>query len=209
MSKLNFLQSLVKSYPSDIDSHGYLEPLSRHLPDKCRSMLEIGIAQGFSARIWNAFYGSDELDLHYLDLFENPDFVSARWCRNNGFVPHIGSQASLQVLSQIHDKFSLVLDDGSHVAAHMWISFKHLFVNNLLPNGTYIISDCHCNKDSFFWGEGVEVFEDTPIWVFKHYLETGRIRSRFFNEGESGMFENMIKSVHIEADEKLIIITKK
>jgi len=209
VDKLKELKRLCDLYKSDIDSHGYLEPLSVYLPDTCRSMLEIGIAEGFSAQIWSDFYGNDTLDLHYLDLFINPDFVSPRWCRNRGIVPHIGSQAEMNVLKKIDVQFEVVLDDGSHVASMMLISFKHLFVNNLLSKGIYIISDCHCNKDEFYWGEGVERFEDTPLWLFKNYLETGHIVSKFFNNGECEVFKNLIDEVHIEADEKLIIIKKK
>lgn len=209
MTKSEKLKSLSELYPSDIKEHGYIEPLSRHIPNTCRAMLEIGIAQGYSAQIWTDFYGVDNTDLHYLDLFENPEFVSARWCRNRGIVPHIGSQASMATLSAIKDQFDLVLDDGSHVAAHMLISFKHLFINNLKGGGTYIITDCHCNKDKFYWGEGVANFEDTPIWMFKNYLETGKIENYLFREGEIEVFENLIKEVHIEADEKLIVIIKK
>lgn len=209
MTKLEFLESLVKEFPSDIGQHGYLEPLSRHLPDTCRSMLEIGIAEGNSALIWSSFYGNDTLDLFYIDLFINPAFVSPRWCRNRGIVPIIGSQSDLRVLASIKEQFSCCLDDGSHNAYDMAVSFKHLFLNNLLSGGIYFITDTHCNKDSFYWGQGVEVFEDTPLWVFKNYIETGKIQSKFFNEGESEVFESLIESVHIEANEKMIVIKRK
>jgi len=209
MTKLEFLTSLAEKYPSDIKGHGYIEPLSKHLPDTCRSMLEIGIAQGYSAQIWTEFYGVDNTDLHYLDLFENPDFVSARWCRNRGIVPHVGSQASMATLTAIKDQFDVILDDGSHAAAHMLISFKHLFINNLKAGGVYIITDTHCNKDKFYWGEGVVEYEDTPLAMFNDYLETGKIKNYLFSEGEAEVFQNLIKVVHIEADEKMIVIYKR
>ena len=37
----------------------------------------------------------------------------------------------------------------------------------------------------------------------------GKIQNKFFNDGESLVFQNLIQSVLIESDEKLIIITKK
>lgn len=209
MNRLSQLKELCKKYPSDIDGHGYLEVFAEHFPEKCRSMLEIGIAKGDSALIWDALYGSEELDLHYLDLFVNPEFVSARWCRNRGFVPHIGSQASMAVLSSIRDQFELAVDDGSHVAAHMIISFKHLFINNLQPNGKYFITDTHCNFDPFYWGEGVESLEDTPIKIFERYIQSGKIESKFFSEGESEVFQSLIDDVQILCDNKIIMIKKK
>lgn len=203
------IQSNAEKYPSDMKDHGYIVPLARHLPNQCRSMLEIGIAKGFSGKIWEGVYGHNELDLHYLDLFENPEFLSVRECRNNGWVPHNGSQSDMGVLSAIKDKFEVILDDGSHVANHMIVSFKHLFVNNLISGGIYCIMDCHCNKEKFYWGEGVEKFEDTPLWMFKNYLETGRLENFSIRKEEAQVFENLIEYVSIEADEKLIFIKKK
>lgn len=209
MRKLEILKQLVKKYPSDIEGHGYLPSFAENFPDTCRSMLEIGIANGLSADIWNEFYGDDVLDLHYIDLFINPEFVSPRWCRNRGFVPHIGSQADLSFLGTIKDLFSLILDDGSHVAYHMIVSFKALFFNNLLNGGIYIISDCHCNKEEYFWGEGIDTFEETPLGIFQNFLQTGNIESKFFNTGEREIFLSLIDWVKIEAADKLIIIKRK
>lgn len=209
MQPLEKLQTISRKYNSDIEDHGYLEPLSKHLPATCRSFLEIGIARGDSALIWNDLYGGDDLDLHYLDLFINPEFVSPRWCRNRGFVPHIGSQADLRTLSNIQDQFSVIVDDGSHSPSHMWVSFKHLFLHNLLPEGVFFITDCHCCLDKYFWSDGVESVEDTPIHAFKEYLNTGKLQSKFLSEGESEVFESLIKSVHIEANEKMIVIYRK
>lgn len=211
MTKFEFLDSLAIKYNTDKRSeyHGYTKYYSEYLPDRCRSMLEIGIEVGASALMWNDFYGNETLDLHYLDLFINPDFVSPRWCRNRGFVPHIGSQASLPDLVRIKEYYDVIIDDGSHVASHMLISFKHLFINNLAPQGTYVIEDCHCNMDNFYWGEGVERFEETPLYMFKEFKETGHINNKFFSQGEAGVFESVIDWVEISCEDKLIFIKRK
>jgi len=172
-------------------------------------MLEIGIASGASALMWKEFYGADELDLHYIDLFINPEFVSPAWAKNRNITPHIGDQENLSFLSTIHEQFEIIVDDGSHNAQSMLISFKHLFVNNLISGGIYCIEDLHCNDLPFYYGGDVKSFEDTPKHMFKEYLQTGKIDNVYFNEGESKVFESLITSVTFGADDKIVFITKK
>src|ERR1700761_8217591 len=94
------LSSLARAFKTDkIDSHDYIKYYAKYLPDTCRSMLEIGVAKGASALMWDAFYGADELDLHLIDLFLDPNHVSERWVRNRGWVPHRGDQSDLMFLS--------------------------------------------------------------------------------------------------------------
>ena len=206
------LDELAVKYGSDKGSHwhNYCVHYQEILPKTCRSLLEIGIAKGASALMWSEYYG-ENLDLHYIDLFIDADHVTPRWCRNRGIVPHIGKQQDISLLATIQEQFEVCLDDGSHRPAHVLASFKHLFVNNTASNGIYIIEDTHTSKpeESFYWGEGVEAYVDTPLWMFNHYIETEKIRNKFFSEGESEMFQNLIKKVEILADEKLIVIWKK
>lgn len=211
MSKSEILMDLATQTGTDKKSHGYIEEYGKYLPYECRSMLEIGVAKGASAIMWSKFYGED-LDLHILDLFLDPDHVSVAWCRKNNFVPHKMPQQDVPMLAQIQEQFQVIIDDGSHLAAHQLASFKHLFVNNLsspLGESVYFIEDCHCNVDPFYWGEGVECFEDTPKWLFHNFIETGKLKSKFFNDGESEVFESLISRVEICAEGKLIIIWKK
>lgn len=209
MTKEEFLIDLATQTGTDKLGHGYMQMYAQYLPDKCTSLLEIGIAEGKSALLWDEFYGKEKLDLQYLDLFINPDFVNERWCRNRGIKTHKGSQADLEVLSSIKDSFDVIIDDGSHSPQHQLVSFKALFLNNLKSSGVYFVEDLHCCKDEFYWGEEITQFEDTTLFMFQHYLEAGTIRNKFFNEGERKVFESLIDWVKIECDEKLAIIKRK
>lgn len=202
------LNTLARRFPTDKSEHGYLKYYGQHLPDKCRSMLEIGVAKGASALVWDSFYGKDELDLFLMDLYLDPDHVSPRWVRNNGWTPIIGDQGSLDDLSKIKEQFEVIVEDGSHNSHHQIISFKHLFLNNLRFGGQYYVEDCHCCKDPFYYGGAVVNFSDTILWMFKEFCNTGKILNVYFNEGESKVFESLIGSVKI-FDEKLILITRK
>lgn len=200
------LSTFARRFGTDkVDHHSYMGPYAQCLPDKCRSMLEIGVAKGASAQLWDAFYGKDELDLFLLDLYKDPNHVSPRWVRNHGWTPIIGDQSDLNVLSSIKDTFDVVIDDGSHRADHMILSFKALFLNNLKGGGLYVIEDLHCNKNSFYYGGEVTKFEDTPLWMLKNMTQTGRIENKYFNEGESEVYRSLINGVKI-FDEEIAFI---
>lgn len=200
------LTAYARQFGTDkVDHHSYMGPYAQCLPDKCRSMLEIGVAKGASAKLWDAFYGKEELDLFLFDLYKDPDHVSPRWVRNSGWTPIVGDQSDINDLAAIKEVFQVIIDDGSHRADHMLVSFKHLFANNCQGGGLYVIEDVACNKNSFYNGGLVEKFEDTPLWMFKNYLTTGRIISPYFNSGDELMFQSLIKEVKI-FDEEIIFI---
>jgi hypothetical protein len=158
--------------------------------------------------MWRDYF--PDCDIHILDLFLNPEFVSAKWCRENFFVPHQGDQGNLKVLADIHNQFQVIIDDGSHRADHQLISFKHLFINSLVSGGVYAIEDCHCNKLPFYWGDGaVTMFEYTALAMFQKWNETGEIVNPYFNDGEVEVFKSLIEQVKIVEDEKLILIWRK
>jgi cephalosporin hydroxylase len=53
-------------------------------------------------------------------------------------------QSFLHDLARRHGPFDIVIDDGSHVNAHIRASFEALFVDHLKPGGYYIVEDIHC-----------------------------------------------------------------
>lgn len=202
------LTELAAKYGTDKLEHGYIPHYEKHLPAGCRCLLEIGAAKGASALMWRDYF--PDCDIHILDLFLNPDFVSAKWCRENFFVPHQGDQGDLNVLASIREQFQVIIDDGSHRADHQLISFKHLFLNNLISGGVYAIEDCHCNKLPFYWGDGaVTMFEYTAVWMFNQFKETGEVINPYFNSGEAEVFKSVIDRVEVLEDEKLILIWRK
>lgn len=202
------LIDLASEYGTDKLEHGYLPHYQQHLPSSCRSLLEIGAARGASALMWREYY--PDCDIHLLDLFLNPDFVSVKWCREHFFVPHQGDQGSLKVLASIQQQFEVIIDDGSHRADHQLISFKHLFFNNLISGGLYAIEDCHCNKLPFYWGDGaVTMFEYTALHMFKVLKETGELSNPYFTGEEIEIYNSIIDRIEILEQDKLILIWRK
>jgi hypothetical protein len=206
LARFGFLNRWLNT---DKGEHGYWEVYSRTLPESCRTLLEIGVARGQSLKIWNDIFGANEVDIHCLDLFMNPEFVSARWCRNQGFYPIQGDQSDVNLLRSLPGKYEVAVDDGSHNAHHQIVSFKEIFWGKMTEGGIYYIEDCHCNLDSFYWGGLVHRFEDTPLHMFKEFLKTGEIVNPYFTSEDSAIFKKLIDSVEICAYEKLIVIKRK
>jgi hypothetical protein len=204
------LEIIANKYGTDKLAHGYIPYYETYMPPNSRTMIEIGAAKGASALMFDEYFNND-IDIHIVDLFINTDFVSTRWCRNRNFVPYAGSQSDINFLSSIKAQADFIEEDASHNCADQLITWKHLFVNNLKSGGVYFMEDTHTSQptEKFYWGGGVEKFEDTPLWLFENYLITGKVENFMFRKEEALVFENLIDSVHIEADRKLIIIKKK
>lgn len=210
MTKYDYLDSIALKFKTDKASNGheYTKYYAEHLPDKCRSLLEVGCAEGKSGLMWDEFYGKDELELNYIDLFENRDFVSQRYCLNRGWKAYKGNQHDTDFLYTIIDMFDVIIEDGSHDSIDQITSFKHLFCNNLKSGGIWVTEDLHCCNDEFYrQTEDIE-FEDTLLSVFKKYADRESLLSRYFNHSENDFFKANIKELKLY-DDKICFITKK
>ena len=128
----------------------YEQEFSRHCgagaaPAK---MIEIGIQSGGSMRMWRECFGANLEALVGIDV----NAATKAWERfgdEPGSRPgnvhvEIGSQADPAVFAAIDAKypggFDIVLDDGSHVDAHMLATFQSAW-KMLRPGGVYFIED--------------------------------------------------------------------
>lgn len=102
-------------------------------------MLEIGVFQGGSLEMWRSYLGA-EATIHGLDL----DPACAERVTPPNRV-HIGSQDDPELLRRVVAEMGgldVVLDDGSHIGRHQWVSFAVLFPL-LAEGGLYLIEDLH------------------------------------------------------------------
>lgn len=109
-------------------------------------MLEIGVFQGGSLRMWRAHLHPDSTIVG-IDI--NPECKRYESADTNVHV-RIGSQADTEFLDDVTAEFGpfdVIIDDGSHMASHMIASFRHLFLGSLTDTGIYIVEDMHSN----FW----------------------------------------------------------
>lgn len=153
--------------------------------DTCKKVLEIGVLQGSSLRMWLKYfknatvYGIDKS----FPFFEYKDNTGTRL---KLFYADQGNPNDLNEFLRLHcmpsDKasFDLIVDDGSHMQHHQQISLACLFPF-VKPGGVYIIEDVHMA----FFNE-------------KAYNPTGcestlRMLERFRDAG-------VLESVHINTD---------
>ena len=128
----------------------YEQEFSRHCgaggaPAK---MIEIGIQSGGSMRMWRERFGQNLEVLVGVDIQPNTKawerFGDEPGSRPGNVHVEIGSQADPAVFDRINAKypggFDIVLDDGSHAAAHILATFQIAW-KLLRPGGVYFIED--------------------------------------------------------------------
>lgn len=111
-------------------------------------MLEIGVYQGGSLRMWHKVLHPDSIIVG-IDIDPN--------CARFGSPAErihvrIGDQSDGTFLAQVAAEFGpfdVILDDGSHICSHMIASFGHLFLPALSEHGLYVVEDTHTN----FWAQ--------------------------------------------------------
>ena len=208
--RLFILEQLAKKYGTDKSQHGYIKYYAQYLPEKVKSFIEIGVLKGASCRMFDDYY-DNKPEVFLIDLFEEEGNLTERLARSLGFRTFKGSQIDFETYSDLKVKADFCTEDASHNCFDQIFTFKHIFLNNLKNGGLYFMEDVHTSQpqESIYWGNGVDQFEDTPLWLFKNFLETGNIESKFFNSGEREIFLSLIDWVKIEANEKLIIIKRK
>lgn len=215
MIKLEYLEQLAEKYGTDKRNseggHGYITHYAKHLPERCRTFLEIGVAEGNSASMWDEFYGKDELELSLIDLFINPEFVSQRYCWNRGWKTYKGDQSDYGFLYTIKEMFDVIVEDGSHDSIHQIISFQHLFINNLKGGGLWVTEDLHCCTMEHYRQRGNLEYEETLLAVLKRYKETGKFSGGLFGNESfnfNELFETLVDTVDIY-DDKIAFLKKK
>lgn len=98
------------------------------------TLLEIGIHRGGSLQMWRRYFRQGRIvgiDLKLPDL-QIPEVEM-----------YIGDQSDRAFLASLVSRcggFDIVIDDGSHVASHIAVSFDVLF-DALRPGGWYVIED--------------------------------------------------------------------
>lgn len=133
------LKELGYMFGTDKAEHGYLDFYEKYLPKNPKKILEIGVKEGRSIRMWQKYF--PETEIHGLDLFMEfpiPDIP--------GVTFHQGNQCDWRILEQLRrEDFDVIIDDGSHNSRDQMMTFFGLF------NGKhYFIEDLHCCRNEFY-----------------------------------------------------------
>jgi spermidine synthase len=138
-------------------------------------VLEIGVFQGASLRLWKSYFEHPQSSMVGVDI----DPTCARFdAPADGIHVRIGSQADGEFLAKVvaeFGPFDLIIDDGSHHSAHMIQSFNHLYATGLKDDGIYFVEDIHANYWPA-WRDSANSFldfcKDLMELMHAHYWET-------------------------------------
>jgi len=127
----------------------YYDMMLSHLRDAPIKLLEIGIDEGNSLRMWQQYFKNGEI--HGIDIREGYEYL-----HELGLHTHLVDQSSPAQLTNFAanqtTRFNICIDDGSHQSDDMVMSFHALFPY-LEFGGYYIIEDLLCAYDSR-WSSG-------------------------------------------------------
>lgn len=170
----------------------YLPVYEKHFGpyrDTDLKFLEIGVFKGGSLEMWRKYFGPNskicgiDIDPACAD-YETP-----------GTTVRIGSQADPEFLRTVVDELGapdIILDDGSHVAAHQDASFRTLFPL-LKDGGLYVIEDLH----TAYWPqwEGGYRRKGTAIELVKTMIDD--MHGWYHDLGTSTPGQTEIGAIHV------------
>lgn len=149
------LDELSVKYGTDKGSlkHHYMEFYEQHLPKNPKRLLEIGVLDGASVRMWHEWF--PDCEIHGLDLFSKKSaweiwgsFMddSSEKLPSDNIVFHTGNQCDWVLLEELRKfDFDVIIDDGSHNSRDQMMTFFGLF------NGKhYFIEDIDCCRNGFY-----------------------------------------------------------
>src|SRR4030095_6844468 len=189
------LAELCKQHPTDKcpgdHNHNYVaiyEGLFSPLRTQKLRLLEIGVLDGHSLRLWEAYFPSAQI--FGLDIESKTPHDTRRI---KTFVADQGKREDLEkVLAATGTAFDIVLDDGGHRMDLQQISFATLFP--ALKNGAlYILEDVHTSFPDRHPGFGVEPGgENSTYAMIDRFVRTGTIQSKYLTVTEHDYLSNTI-----------------
>ena len=117
------------------------EKYFRPLRDDALSVLEIGVKDGASLKLWQSYFKNGEV--YGIDI--DP---ACKQLEGGRIRVEVGSQDDLDFLGSCFGettRYDIIIDDGSHINSFTIASFEFLFRNRLNPGGIYIIEDLACS----------------------------------------------------------------
>jgi len=183
----NRLHLLARCYSyTDKTWHGYLPYYAEHLgPLRFHRnvVLEIGVggrdgfdqpAPGGSLRVWRDYFPRSVIA--GLDINEKNVQLGERV---RFFRGDQSSTADLTRVAGELGRLDVVIDDGSHVGAHQWASFRVLFPL-LRPGGWYVIEDLSTSYYPDYEG-GVPAPSTTGVGLLRELVDSVQVNDPTFD----------------------------
>lgn len=142
------LHTIGNQYNTNKTWHNYCRFYDRILSpirETCERMLEIGIDQGSSLRMWRDYFHNATVfgvDYNPATLLREEDRITCAQADQSNPV-------QLYNIVSTWGSFDFIIDDGSHIVSHQKNSIEYLW-KCLKPKGVYIIEDLHTNIPELF-----------------------------------------------------------
>lgn len=185
----------------------YNSHLEKHRED-FKYVMEIGILTNASLKMWQDYFPN--ATIVGVDNEVREEYVSDR---TKIFLADQSQPFQLErVIDLTTKEYDMILDDGSHIVSHQYISWGTLFPY-VKSGGYYIIEDLHCN-----------FFPKWPLWNDKDVmistleavesLKEGEFRYQYLTDEQAQYIQDNTESVEIfdrtgEYDSITAIIKKK
>lgn len=193
------LDALARLHGTDKSSwfHGYTPLYERHFAARrtaVRRLLEIGVGGTNSWRGYETPEGGQSLRM-WRDYFPNAEVIGIDLYAKAVSGPRIrfeqGDQSDpdfLQSLIERYAPFDIVIDDGSHIGAHIIASFGALW-SAVVPGGFYAIEDLATAYDPSYEG-GPPGTPGTAAELIKGAIDDTLLR-------EDAHFRPSIAAIHV------------
>lgn len=188
------LEQISLNYRSDKGSvyHGYLDIYEKYFSkyrNKLNNLLEIGLWEGESLRMWREYFtvgnlvGADILDLSHVKL---PNTTI-----------HICDQSDRIQLQNLIDKsfnkFDIIIDDGGHWQHQQQVTLAYMF-KYLASGGVFVIEDLHTANNPAYTRSG----DVSTLDVLNEWSSTGKLSSHCMTDDEIAYLEENVLEINVK-----------
>ena len=197
------LKEIGKKYPTSKNRTGFI-PIYEHFFDSLRekeiNILEIGVENGYSLKLWREYFINAKIcgiDIDKKDFsIDNVEI----FC---------GDQSDHNFLSKVvekYGKFDIIIDDGSHLSKHIISSFNYLF-DHLNEDGLYIIEDLQTSYMPRYGGSRLNLNKKKLQLCQKNNYKNFYLDHKYVsNIIDHIRFTNIHKPINFKRDNTLKII---
>lgn len=161
-----------------------------HLRDQNIRLLEIGISEGPSLKMWEEYFQNGQI--------VGVDIIECSHLNTRRIHTMIINQEKEEELLSIPGEFEIIIDDGGHTMFQQQLTLKTLFETKLKNGGIYILEDLHTSGNQYYDSHGSKDLNNTLNLL--NDLKNNKLRDNhqyFINEKEFNVLLSLIDSIEI------------